>query len=153
MAATFTPLSKSVISRPCSFWNLFYRGRLHRHQCLLGSSSSGEGSTNTNAYREALLQGKAAQTPMPTGKLFCWGRLHRHQCQLRSSSAGEGSTDTNAYWEVLLQGEVAQTLMRTGKQYESFSSKEATLDGFPSVSLVVDMARCCTVCLRSRLLY
>ena len=83
------------------FWKLFCWGRLHRHQCLLESSSAEEGCTGTNVYWEAPLLRKAAQAPMLTGKLLCWGRLHRHQCLLGSSSAEEGCTDTNAYWKIL----------------------------------------------------
>ena len=45
-------------------------------------------------------------------KLFCWGRLHRHQC----------------FWKMLW--------------IPSLVRKESLLDGFPSVSFVVDMARC-----------
>ena len=106
---------KKRLSRPhSSFWKLFCWGRLHRHQWLLGCSSAGEGCTDTNAYWDALLLRKAAQTPMLIGKLFFWGRLHRHQCLLGSSSAGEGYTDTSAYWDALLLGKVAQTLVLTG---------------------------------------
>ena len=74
---------------------------MHRHQCLLGSSSAEEGCTDTNVYWEALLLRKDAQTPMLTGKL----------------SAEEGCTDTNAYWEALLLRKAAQTPMLTGKLF------------------------------------
>ena len=66
-----------------------------------GSSFAEEDCTDTNAYWEALLLRKTAQTPMLTGKLFCSGRLHRHQCLLGSFSAEEDCTDTNAYWKTL----------------------------------------------------
>ena len=116
-----------------SWRKLFCWGRLHRYQCLLevtlnpftlenggtpgGSSSAGEGCTDTNAYwksllipsllrmeallEEALLLRKAAQTPMLTGShsesLHSWEWRH----SWRKLSAEEGCTDTNAYWKSL----------------------------------------------------
>ena len=41
------------------------------YTAVSGSSSAEEGCTDTNAYWEALLLRKAAQTPMLTVKLFC----------------------------------------------------------------------------------
>ena len=113
-------LLRKATQTPMPTGKLFCWGRLHRHQfllealcwgrldwhqCLLGSSSAEEGCTDTNAYWEALLLIKAAQTPMLTGKLFCWGRLDWQclQCLLGSSSA-EG-------WKA------AQTPMLTGKLF------------------------------------
>ena len=127
-----------LTGRSCS-WKLFFWGRLHRHQCLLegvvpGSSSSGEGCTDTNTYwkrlllealllgkaaqtltywkgllLEALLLGKAAQTPMLTGrgcswKLFFWGRLHRHQCLLEGVAPGSSSSGEGCTDTNLLEG-------------------------------------------------
>ena len=65
MANSFATLSRSGSSRPLLLFmealllrkaaqtpmhteKLFYRGRLHRHQYLLGSSSTEEGCTDTN---------------------------------------------------------------------------------------------------------
>ena len=94
--------SISITSWPfLQFLEALQLRRLHRHQCLLGSSSAEEGCTDTNAY----------------WKLFSWGRLHRHQCllealQLRKaaqtpmltgSSSAEKAADTIAYWKWTVQ--------------------------------------------------
>ena len=83
-----------------------------------GSSSAGEGWTDSNAYWKHSESLHSWEWRHSWRMLFCWGRPHRYQCLLEvtlnpftlenggtpggSSSAGEGCTDTNAYWKSLL---------------------------------------------------
>ena len=138
MADSFAAPLRSVSFRTFILGKLFVWGGSSSGEALRlgklfvwGSSSSGEA---LHLWRLFVWGGSSSGEALRLGRLFIWGDTSSGETlRLGRLFVWGGCTDTNAYWKILW-----------------IPSKEVCLEGFPSVSFVVDMARCrdaCSFCL------